>query len=149
MKYDDGKSCMSGGEPCLGERAPGRRFCGSCCVILDRAGREMSYRYVPRFTNGDAEAAWVAARKAEPKPVSKPVTEIKPRPITGTVCRVDLCGRSPREASDLCYRHRGQPLGANVVEDGCQYPACERKATSLSGRCKRHPVKLDGAAQAA
>lgn len=77
-------------------------------------------------------------RAEAPAPKSRP-----------SMCRVEKCVKAPREASDLRYRHRGVPDGVNVVEDGCAVEGCGRKATSLSGRCKAHPIRLDGVAQAA
>lgn len=117
MKYDDGTSCLSGGDPCPNPRADSRRFCESCCVALDRVKAAMGKRD--------------PIRKAGAAPKSRP-----------PVCRIVNCVKPVHEASTdgrSCWGHRTTLPGTTEIENGCTEPGCTRAARSTANRrCRAH-----------
>jgi len=91
-----------------------------------------------------------AMKKRDPaKPIKMADTAPKSRP---SMCRIIGCVRPPHDASTdgrACWAHRITAAGTAEIQNSCQIDGCHRTATSSAGRCKTHPVKLDGVAQAA
>jgi len=125
-------------EPCRsGDRDPrcaeppieGRRFCISHAAQLD--------------------SVKAAMRKKDPP---RPIKKADPPRFRATVCRIVGCTRPTHDASldgRACWAHRITAAGTTGIERRCEIEGCHRTATSTAGRCKVHPVKLDGVAQAA